>query len=75
MRGEDGTCNGPGQNQCEGTTVARGQGEQVKSKASHNQSLGQQTHVLVANKARDDFDSGGPEYNYKYYLYMTKKPT
>ena len=71
MRGEDGTCNGLGQNQCEGTT--RGQQEQVKSKASHNQSLGQQTHVLVANTTRDDVGSSGPEYNYKYDSYMTKK--
>ena len=64
-----------GQNPCERSTLARGRWEQVNSKASHNQSLGQQTHVLVANKARADFDSDVPEYNYKNYSYMTKKPT
>ena len=73
VKGQDGACSGFGQNQYDQCIVARGQREQVKRKASHNQSLGQQTHVLVAHKAHDDFDSGGPEYNDKYCSYMTKK--
>ena len=56
-----------GQNPCERSTLARGQGEQVKCKASHNQGLGQQTHVPVARRVRDDFDNGSPDDDYTYY--------